>query len=49
MGTYSHLYPNKQTEVANQLDVIASQTTEATSKTSIEDNGYKKSADVANL
>ena len=23
MDTYSHLYPNKQTEVATQLDVIA--------------------------
>lgn len=23
METYSHLYPNKQTEVADQLDMIA--------------------------
>lgn len=33
MGTYSHLYPNKQNEVANQLDVIAET-----------DDGYKKSS-----
>lgn len=31
MDTYSHLYPNKQTEVANQLDVIAAS-----------DDGYEK-------
>lgn len=31
METYSHLYPNKQTEVAAQLDAIATK-----------DDGYKK-------
>ena len=31
MDTYSHLYPNKQTEVAAQLDVLATK-----------DNGYEK-------
>ena len=31
MDTYSHLYPNKQTEVANQLDEIAT-----------ESDGYEK-------
>ena len=38
METYSHLYPNKQTEVAAQLDVIATK-----------DDGYEKASDVANL
>lgn len=31
METYSHLYPNKQTEVASQLDVLATK-----------DDGYEK-------
>ena len=33
METYSHLYPNKQTEVAAQLDVIATK-----------DDGYEKTS-----
>ena len=31
METYSHLYPNKQTEVADQLDMMAAK-----------DDGYEK-------
>ena len=33
MDTYSHLYPNKQTEVAAQLDVLATK-----------DDGYEKTS-----
>ena len=38
MDTYSHLYPNKQTEVAAQLDVLATK-----------DDATKKRPDVAIL
>ena len=38
MDTYSHLYSNKQTEVANQLDVMAAKAADEAT----EEDGYKK-------